>query len=257
MITKKLSTEVLAILSTAEIEGLTVRLTCGQLNRKLYQDVNMALEALGGKWNRKTRGHDFQSDPKEKLEDAILTGEVTPPSRNGYFPTPKPIVKQLIELADIEQGMDVLEPSAGQGAIADELLRVGAKVTCCEILPENIKILKQKGFEVAIADFFGYFAGHYDRVVMNPPFEHQADIDHVIHGVSVLKSGGKLVSVMSAGVTFRQDKKAVSFRKFVAANSGEILTLPDESFKESGTGVSTVIVTIPKNGVDYQLGVKP
>lgn len=247
MKTQKLSTEVLAILSTAEIEGLTVRLTCGQLDRKLYMETNEALEALGGKWNRKNRGHDFQSDPSEKLENAILTGEVTPPSKNGYFPTPKRIVQQLIELADIKPDMDVLEPSAGQGAIAEELRNIGAKVVCCEILPENIKVLKQKGFDIAIGNFLGYFSGEgFDRVVMNPPFEKQADIDHVRHAHYSLRKGGLLVSVMSSGVTFPQDKKAVSFRNFVEQNSGKILPLPDKSFKESGTGVSTVIAVIPK-----------
>jgi hypothetical protein len=247
MISKKLSTEVLAILSAAEIDGLTVRLTCEKLDRELYLEVTEALEALGGKWNRKSRGHDFQSDPSEKLENAILTGEVTPPSKNRYFPTPKAIVDQLVELADIQKGMTVLEPSAGQGAIAEELRNIGAKVVCCEILPENIKMLKEKGFEVAIADFFGYFSGEgYDRVVMNPPFEKQADIDHVRHGYYSLKQGGILVSVMSSGVTFRQDKKTVGFRNFVEQNSGKILPLPEGSFKESGTGVNTVIAVIPK-----------
>ena len=53
MAIKKLSDDVLSILSTAQIDGFTVRLICGQLDRKLYLDVNAALEAIGGKWNRK------------------------------------------------------------------------------------------------------------------------------------------------------------------------------------------------------------
>ena len=92
-----LSEDVLAVLSTASIEGNSVILNCGQLDRKLYQDVNKALEALGGKWSRKAKGHVFSADPSEKLDNAILTGEVTPPSKNGYFPTPKQIVMRLIE----------------------------------------------------------------------------------------------------------------------------------------------------------------
>ena len=247
MINKKLSQEVLAVLSTAEINGLTVRLTCGQLDRKLYQDVNFALESLGGKWNRKSKGHDFTSDPNQKLDDAILTGEVTPPTKNGYFPTPKAIVQELIEIANIKPDMLVLEPSAGQGAIAEEIHKTNAKLVCCEILPENIKVLKAKGLDVAAEDFFQFNEfGKFDRVVMNPPFDNQADIDHVIRAYDMLKPNGLLVSIMSLGVVFRQNKKTVQFRNFVENNNGRTIELPEDSFKESGTGVNTVIIVIPK-----------
>ena len=248
MQTHKLSEEVLTILSTAEIDGLTVRLTCGQLERKLYQDVNLALEALGGKWNRKTKGHDFLSNPTEKLENAILTGEVTPPKKNGYFPTPKLIVQQLTDLAEIHQGQTVLEPSAGQGAIADEIRNRGAEVFCAEILPENLKILEAKSHKIVSRDIFAYAAYEkFDRVVMNPPFENQADIDHIIHAFDMLKPNGILVSVMAAGVVFRQNKKTVDFRKLIERNKGKIIKLPQDSFAESGTMVNTVIVVLPKN----------
>jgi len=145
MRTTKLSEEVLAVLSTANIEGSCVKLTCGQLDRKLYQDVNKALEAIGGKWNRKAQGHIFASDPEEALDNAILTGEVTPPSKNGYFPPPKNIVMQICDLANIKPGQDVLEPSAGQGAISTELYHRGAKVFACELLEANRKVLLGDG----------------------------------------------------------------------------------------------------------------
>lgn len=245
--TKKLSKEVLAILSTTEICGNTVKLNCGRLDRKLYSAVHAALEALGGKWNRKTQGHDFEADPCEKLENAILTGEVTPPTRQGYFPTPKPIVKQLLDLANLSDGMTVLEPSAGQGAIADELKAIGFEPFCCEILPQNIKVLKEKNHYLATPDFFDlHELDLFDRIIMNPPFEKQADIDHVKHAFDLLRPRGLLVSVMSAGVTFRQDRKAAGFRRLIEENHGEIIELPEDSFKESGTCVNAVIVVIPK-----------
>jgi type I restriction-modification system DNA methylase subunit len=244
----RLSEEVLTILSTAEINGLTVRLTCGKLDRKLYLDVNMALEALGGKWNRKTQGHDFSSNPTDKLENAILTAEVTPPNKNGYFPTPKPIVQQLIKLAEIQPNMTVLEPSAGQGAIADEIRNMGIKVYCAEILPENLKILQTKGHNIISRDIFAYAAFEkFDRIVMNPPFENQADIEQINHVFDMLKPKGILVSVMAAGVVFRQNKKTVDFRNLLEKNKGKIIKLPQDSFAESGTMVNTVIMVLPKN----------
>lgn len=254
--TTRLSDRVLSILSTVRIEGNTVFLTCGMLSgdkegRKLYLDVNAALEALGGKWNRKAKGHVFPEDPTDKIENAILTGEVTPPSKNGYFPTPPAIVDQLIKLAGCGRGDYVLEPSAGRGNIVLPLTKIGCKVTAFELLPENREHLKNLPFSYILEDEPDFLKAlpHrfiFDAVVMNPPFEKQQDIDHVLHAYKMLKPGGRLVSVMAAGITFRQDKKATALRALIDEVGGMIIPLPDESFKESGTLVRTVIVVLPK-----------
>jgi hypothetical protein len=250
--TKQLSDRVLSILSTATIEGQIVILNCGQLDRKTYQEVNDALVALGGKWDRKAKGHVFSGDPREKIEDAILTGEVTPPTKNGYFPTPAPIVEQLIDLAGIVPRMTVLEPSAGRGNISNELIKRGCHVCVFEMLPENRKVLEVapgelEPFLYPEPDFMKFDPGQiFDAVVMNPPFEKQADIDHVNKAYGHLKPGGRLVSVMAAGITFREDKKARGLRELIENSGGEIIPLPEGAFKESGTMVRTVIAVIPK-----------
>ena len=85
----------------------------------------------------------------------------------------------------------------------------------------------------------------YDRVVMNPPFAKQADIKHILHALKFLKSDGLLVSVMAAGVLFRDNRLTTDFRDLINERGGNIEELPDGAFKESGTMVRTVIVTIP------------
>jgi hypothetical protein len=50
---------------------------------------------------------------------------------------------------------------------------------------------------------------------------------------------------MGAGVVFRENKLAVEFRALVEDRGGSIEALPEGSFKESGTMVNTVVVTIP------------
>jgi predicted RNA methylase len=249
--TSKLSQAVLAVLSGATIQGNTVILTGARLDRKLYQDVNKALDALGGKWNRKAGGHIFDGDPAGKLDTAILMGQVTSPSKNGYFPTPKAIVLKLIELADIQKGQLVLEPSAGRGNISTELYHRGAVVYACELLPENRKALLAEEMPPinlhAEPDFLKVsWPAWFDRVVMNPPFEKQGDIDHVLHAFDMLKPGGRLVSVMSAGITFREDRKAKGFREFLELMGGFVLPLPEGSFRESGTGVNSCIIVASK-----------
>jgi len=249
---RKIDEIILTILSRVTVEGNTILLTCGQLERKQYLAVNEILENMGGKWNKKAKGHIFSEDPTDRLEAVLLTGEITPPKKNGYFPTPSEVVTRLVELAGLEWGMTVLEPSAGQGAIADEIIKIVGKhhLSCYEILEENCKVLQGKGYEYSNVDFLGQTDVPYvDRVIMNPPFSvegnGQSDITHVLHAWEFLKSGGRLVSVMSAGITFRVNRKTVEFRELVNAH-GHIERLTEGSFKESGTAVSAVIVVMDK-----------
>jgi len=190
-----------------------VKLTSGQLYRKMYLKVDAVLEAIGGRWDRKAAAHLFPEDPAPLIENVLLTGTVARPSKNGYFPTPKHIVMKLIELAEIKPFMLCLEPSAGQGAISDVLYAImHCNVHMVELLPANREILVRTHYGVLMdePDFMQFNRDRdrlYDRVVMNPPFENQQDIDHVRHAFEMLRPGGILVSVMSKGITFRQRKK--------------------------------------------------
>lgn len=249
---RAISEEVLNVLGFMKFEGNKAFINTdeGPLNRKLYMKVDEVLKALGGKWTTKVKAHVFSEDAQPLVEAAVLTGSYAKAGDMGWFPTPEPIVKKLIELADLKNGMAVLEPSAGEGAIAYPVEAiVGPKVTVIELDPKR----KEK-----LADHFHTITGNflewpvnsiYDRVVMNPPFAPaQADIDHVMHAFNFLKPGGRLVSVMASSVKFRDNKKAVDFRNFIEENDGEIIDLPEGSFKISGTGVNTVIVVLNKNG---------
>jgi len=243
----KVPATVLAVLDRAETDGPTLRLT-GQLDRKLYLDTNKVLEAAGGKWNRAQKAHLFDRDAADAIEQIILTGEIISTKQEfGYFPTPAPIVAHLIDLARIEPGMTVLEPSAGRGAIAGPIAAIGAHVDCIEIQRDNALAISDAniGRDLAVGDFLEWDPHPaYDRVVMNPPFARQQDIAHVLHAFGFLKPTGLLVAVMAAGVTFRTGR-AAEFRQLVADRGGSIEPLPDDAFKESGTGVRTVVTTIP------------
>lgn len=242
----RVDNEVLAVLSRSQTEGNALTLV-GQLDRRLYERTNKVLEAAGGKWNRKAKAHVFDSDAADAIEQIILTGEITIPQDFGYFPTPAPIVERLLEIADIEPGMLVLEPSAGQGNIAKAVAEL-ADVDCIEFLPKNAEAIQAAGFarDLHVGDFLAIEpAPIYDRVVMNPPFERQADIKHVTHALRFLAPGGLLVSVMAAGVLFRDNRLTTEFRAMVDERGGEIEECPEGAFKESGTMVRTVLVTIP------------
>ena len=60
-----------------------------------------------------------------------------------------------------------------------------------------------------------------------------------------LKPDGLLTSVMSAGVSFRDNRLTQDFRDMIRARGGDIEALPEGAFKAYGTMVNTIIATIP------------
>lgn len=251
-----IDSDVRSILERSVITDSTLALPPGQLDRKLYIKVNQVLEAAGGKWNRSKKVHIFSSDPRQVLGLALETGGIVNTKKTlGQFFTPIPLARLVCQRAHIMPHMDVLEPSAGHGAIALQAMSMMANaastsghVQCVDIDPANVAFLKKNCFPDAIeADFlFWRPAGDklFDRIVANPPFNGHADILHVNRMMEFLAPGGRLAAIMSAGVTFIDSKLGRTFREMVARHNGTIEPLPEGSFVESGTEVNSVLVTL-------------
>lgn len=167
----------------------------------------------------------------------------------GYFPTPAQLVARMIEEAALSDGARVLEPSAGSGAIADALRDAGHKVECIERHSTLCDILTGKGHAIRQGDFLEQVAPAdlFDAVVMNPPFENGQDVQHVRHAFGFVKPGGRVVAIMGAGVMFRQDSRFAEFRAWADDLGAEFVEIPAGAFKESGTGVASVMITICKD----------
>ena len=167
----------------------------------------------------------------------------------GYFPTPQPVIDLMLDYADLEPEHMVLEPSAGAGAICDAIRDKVDHISAHEANFTLSEILQAKGYETIQGDFLeqgGSQYCEYDRILMNPPFENLQDVDHVRHAFQFLKSGGRLVSVVSPSPFYRKDKRCAEFREWVDSLGGEVIDLPDGSFKESGTGVASKLLVIDK-----------
>lgn len=185
----------------------------------------------------------------QELEDQLIGLDIP-----GYFPTPKAIVERMVHLAGISgRGKRILEPSAGKGNIADVIAQQYPDhvLHCVEFANRLRDILIAKGHTLVGDDIFYYHVAdedRYDYVLMNPPFEHLADIDHVRYVYDhLLKPGGRLVAIMCESAFFRNDAKAVTFRKWLRT-VGYDLGLPEDAFKasERPTGVRTRLVVIDK-----------
>lgn len=244
---------VLAVLVRGEIRDGVFFLPNEQLDRKLYVAVNEVLAALGGKWSRSKRGHVFADAPDERIESALATGCYDDPKTLSFYSTPPKLAEQLVEWAAITPGHVCLEPSAGEGALAREMLKKAADVVCIEVDERRAAGLARVFDRVSCADFLEtaplFYGRHFDRIVMNPPFSTpghpRADIDHVEHALDFLQPGGRLVSVMSAGILFRSDRRTVAFREAIDERGGSIEPLAAGAFRESGTMVNTCVVVTP------------
>ncbi|MET8113739.1 class I SAM-dependent methyltransferase [Streptomyces prasinus] len=248
----KLTNDILTVLKTRiETDGTHLVLTGPRMDPKLYQRVNEVLEAVGGRWITGVQAHVFPVDAAQALTPVLATGQVVTLREKRqsaqYFPTPTAVVQRVIGLAAIEPGMEVLEPSAGSGAIAAAAAASGAVVDCIEQDPGYAAVLADAGCArtLTVADFLTVPAEpRYDRVVMNPPFTRGTDMAHVEHALRFLKPNGLLVSVMSWAVT-EHGRKTAGFRALVEARGGSVEAVAEGAFRESGTDVDTVIVTIP------------
>ncbi len=217
-------------------------------------------------------------DGQTAEEDPFQNIKITPARRYGFFPTPDDAGATLMRDVPLLQRKDeprlrILEPSAGTGNLArrcvsdpaaldnwaggrerwEQEYRFDNLVDCVEIQPSLAAGLQAEGIynRVYVQDFLTLtpeVTGLYDRVVMNPPFDRERDIDHVMHALAFLKPNGCLTAIMSAGTEFRVTKKAIAFREHMKKLNATWVDLPPGSFSEAGTNVNTIIVRVWKSG---------
>lgn len=246
----KINETIRDILAECSVDGNLVRLPDTKLERSVYLEVNKVLEALGGKWSRKDKAHKFDYSPDDALEEVVLSGEFTDLKKElQFFETPEELAIKLCDMAEITPECSVIEPSVGKGRIADEIAKRKPKeLRCFEINAGMEHYLKDKAYKVDYSDFLAVDTNKVtaDRIVMNPPFSKQQDIDHVYKAYECLNPNGILVSVMSTSHTYRTDKKSDRFKEFLNSLGAEVEILPQGTFKESGTMANACVVKIRK-----------
>ena len=214
-----------------------------------YAQVKKCLIDGGGKYNK--CGFIF-SDDAGAVKSRLIGGEaINDKKKYQFFPTPYELAYRMLEMADIQGCHSILEPSAGQGAITQliEDTKEFESLTAVELNPDNVeKLINNSGCITIIeGDFLTQELESFDRIVANPPFTKNQDIDHIKHMFSLLNPGGKLVSIASPSWTFGRQKKQVAFRKWLESVNAIVTDVPAGTFKESGTQIRAVIVEIEKH----------
>lgn len=191
----------------------------------------------------------------EKLKYSEIKGQY---KELGFFNSTQPVVSEVMTWADIQEGMTVLEPSAGVGHLADAAAEVVGKknVTTNEFAYGLNEFLQEKGYQGTNEDFLKVEPeAKYDRVIMNPPFSKDQEITHIEHAYKFLKPGGRLVAVTSVMAGERQNKRNQAFKEWLNELSAEQHQLPEGVFKDAinPTNVNSKIIIIDKPSVNYSL----
>lgn len=193
-----------------------------------------------------------KEDPIKAAERALVGQKVGV----DFFPTPKPLAAAMAERAGIKPGDKVLEPSAGNGHLADAAKAAGADVDTVEVSDTLRNILSAKGHNLAGRDFTEFEPGEkYDAVLMNPPFSDRQDAAHIMRAWDMVKPGGRMVAIAGEGVFFGQDSKAKAFREWLDEHGAEVEKLPDNTFKgndlpaQTGAGARLIVLEKPEEVV--------
>jgi hypothetical protein len=239
-------------------------------DRGTYIEVHQVLPRLagGGHWDPRERAFMYQRDPRPDLQTLTGTVVLPPPSAYrdkelSYWPTPPELATELIDGLDLADGMRVLEPSAGDGALVRalraEYLDAAVHITAVEPDPVRRTYLRRNGsvgmhvWDGTLEDYaaFAEPAGiRFDAVVMNPPFtlpgQRYAWAEHLALAWDRLLPGGRLRAIVPASLEFGRQRPVAAVRALITDAGGSWRKTGTGAFRMSGTDVHTLIVETTK-----------
>lgn len=169
-----------------------------------------------------------------------------------YFATPEPIGMVMSSWLLATPGMDLLEPSAGHGAIARFFPDTTNNrfIEPSTILADELRIKVESG-KVLVQTFedLNEAANRFHGIAMNPPFGQggKTAIEHLAKAARHLRNGGRIVALIPEGPA--ADKR---FNDFMASPAAAALHLrasyglPTVTFERAGTAVKTRLVILDK-----------
>jgi phospholipid N-methyltransferase len=244
-------------LSKCTIAGNIVRLPFEQLPN--YAEVRKALLNAGATYNRSI--FVFPNDAKPYI-DRLMGGEsVNIKKEFQFFPTPAVLAEEMAAfiMQNFDpQSMTILEPSAGQGALVSACFdhctreeREHIMIHGFELMDVNRAVLgKIKDFILLGNDFLTEYSVHkyggFDRIIANPPFSKNQDIEHIRRMYFALNKGGRIVTIASNSWRTGSQKKQIEFRNWLDEIGATVDDIEAGTFNESGTNIDTCMIIIDK-----------
>ncbi|HLO99269.1 MAG TPA: hypothetical protein VK171_11790 [Fimbriimonas sp.] len=249
-----LSPSALNAISTAKVEGEKILLTCGQLDRSIYEEVKECFARVGIQWRGKYHVAPWRCE--SLIASIVASGAMPAKNPHAFHPTPEAIVEQLISSIGLKwlEGGHFLEPSAGMGAIAQGITIewADAKVDCVELDPLLRGVLEKNGEKVVGSNFLEFnpktvhgpdFKG-YDGILMNPPFSVAGDAlawyTHLKHAYHMLNCAGRIACIVPAGwPESGQSQRHTEMREWIA----DRFDVSQVEGKFTTTGIETLILS--------------
>lgn len=181
----------------------------------------------------------FSYDPSDIITQIRMSGYIPERKSHQFYPTEESLAELAVSMLRIEQYDRILEPSAGNGRLVDKIYtKYKNRIHCVEISQTHCEILKEKGYSVICKDFLEYDTNEkFDKIIMNPPFTKNQAKNHVIKATEHLNDKGRLVAIVPSTLSNLEIKG-------YNINSSQVI---ENSFLESDTKVSVVILSISKN----------
>jgi len=190
------------------------------------------LAALGGSKSADGQSYEFDYPIYPVLTEVILSGCLPDQKSHQFYPTNAKLAEIAVDMADVCDTDECLEPSAGQGNLADFLPK--NQTTCVELSALHCAVLKAKGYKTVQADFLRWAksAPKFNVIVCNPPFSEGRAKLHAEAASGLVKPAGRLVAILPS--TLRNND--------FLGKGWEVSWSPIFTGEFAGTGVSVVIM---------------
>lgn len=249
--TIKIDSSVIEVLTQCFSDDLMIRLPDYQIERTLYRKTKKVLQNAGGTWTKGNDGGFLFDHNTADLLQRLQNGEVINIKQQYQtFYTSESLANRMVQLLDLKPEHLICEPEAGQGALIKAIHRISPNhnVHYYELLDTNRAILSTIPNTSYLGDEFLEAPEYqkFDRIIANPPFSKNQDIEHIYQMYSSLKPGGKIVTVASYHWTFANGSVEEGFREFVETHAVLKEVLPEGTFREAGTHVKSMLLIIQK-----------
>ena len=182
-----------------------------ELSRDEYLNIKKFLADFEIVWNSAKQC--FIGDKKiiSSLKESLTKGKnlISRKKDLHFYPTPKVILDfirdELLGFYDYQlENFSLLEPSAGEGAIADYFRKnfKEENITLVELFDANVEKLQSKGYKNIIQGNFLELEidKKFDFIIMNPPFKRTEYIDHILKAYELLDENGELIAIMPSRI---------------------------------------------------------